>query len=111
MKRGGKKKSAQKKLANVGVDFTRGFVATGLLSLFQDRDRLQIGRADATRILRHALQGGVALSAGSAAAEAVRQQDYATAMTALAGGAVGVLAIEKLLRRPALINPIEGEEA
>lgn len=111
MKRGGKKKSAQKQLANVGVDFTRGFVATGLLSLFQDRDPLRIGRADAARILRHALQGGVALSAGSAAAEALRQQDYATAMTALAGGAVGVLAIEKLLRRPALPHTIEGEQA
>lgn len=111
MKNRGKKKAARKELANVGVDFTRGFVATGLLSLFQDRDQLTIGRADAARILRHALQGGVALSAGSAAAEAVRRQDYATAMTALAGGAAGILAIEKLLRRPAPTHTIEEGQA
>lgn len=109
MKARGKRGSRQAKASSVGVDFTRGFVATGLLSLFQDRDQLKLGRADARRVLRHALQGGVALCAGSVAAEALRRQDYASALTALAGGAAGVLAAEKILRQPALTNTIEGE--
>lgn len=104
------KKGAQKKRAStVAVDFTRGFVATGLLSLFQDRGLSKRGSVDARRVLRHALQGGMALAAGSAAADALRRRDYTTLLSAVAGGAAGILTIEQLLRRPALTNSREIE--
>lgn len=110
MKKRGKKGAPKKRADAVAVDFTRGFVATGLLSLFQDRVASKRGSVDARRVLRHALQGGMALAAGSAAAEALRRRDYTTVLSAVAGGAAGILTIEQLLRRPALTNSREIEQ-
>lgn len=74
--------------------FVRGFVASACLSAFQDAP----GRADPRRILRHALQGGTALSAGVHAARALQRQEYARALLAGASGALGVMLVERLLR-------------
>jgi hypothetical protein len=50
------------------------------------------------RVLRHALQGGAALAAGTRAAAAFRQQDYPSMLVAGVAGAAGVLLLERLLR-------------
>ncbi len=81
----------------VGGNFVQGFVAAGCVSAFQDHASPG-GAADLKRVLRHALQGGAALAAGSQAAMAVRRQDYTGALVATAAGAAGVLLIERLLR-------------
>lgn len=78
------------------TDFTRGLVATGLLTAVQGR-WTEGGRPDGRRILRHALQGGAALAAASAAADALRTRDYAALLLAVAAGAAGVVAVERLL--------------
>lgn len=83
------------------ADFTRGFVATGLLSVIQDRSVKTALPLDRRRALRHALQGGAALAAGSAAAQALQNQDAPTALSAVAGGAAAILAVEYLLRESA----------
>lgn len=75
--------------------FVQGFVTTGLLAAIQN----QPGRPVADkRALRLALQGGTALAAGSAAAQAWQHQDLGRALTALAVGAAGVMAIEHLMK-------------
>ncbi len=76
--------------------FTRGLVAAACLSAFQDR-RAEGSREALRRIVRHGLQGGVALSAGSQAAMAVRQGNYLRALTLAAAGATGVLLVERCL--------------
>lgn len=81
--------------AELASNFTRGLVAAGLLSAIQDR--WTVDKLPSRKILRQALQGGVALAAGVATAESLRKQDYLGALAALAGGAVGVIALEKLL--------------
>lgn len=78
------------------ADFTRGMVAAGLLTAVQGR-WTRGGRTDGRTILRHALQGGVALAAASAAADALRTRDYAAIVLAVAAGAAGVVAVEHLL--------------
>ena len=80
-----------------GGGFVQGFVAAGCVSAFQDRPAPACA-VDLKRVLRHALQGGAALAAGSQAAMAVRRQDYTGALVATAAGAAGVLLIERLLR-------------
>lgn len=80
-----------------GGGFAQGFVTAGCLSAFQDRPSPQ-SPADLKRVLRHALQGGTALAAGSQAAQALRQRDYTRALAATVAGAAGVLLIEQLLR-------------
>ncbi|MHB1375569.1 MAG: hypothetical protein ACYC5W_12040 [Thauera sp.] len=81
----------------LGGSFVQGFVAAGCVSAFQDRPSTACP-ADLKRVLRHALQGGTALAAGSHAAMALRQQDYTRVLVAAAAGAAGVLLIERLLR-------------
>ncbi|MFT3759641.1 hypothetical protein [Thauera sp.] len=83
-----------------GATFMQGFVAGGCLSAFQDRPAqlCSPSPAELKRVLRHALQGGTALAAGTWAAAAVRQQNYAGVLAAAAVGAAGVLIIERLLR-------------
>lgn len=83
------------------ADFARGFVATGLLSVIQDRSSRPATLLDRRRALRHALQGGAALAAGSAAAQALQAQDGPRALGAVAGGAAAILTIEYLLRATA----------
>lgn len=81
-------------------DFTRGMVATGLLTAVQGR-WTKGGPPAGRTILRHALQGGAALAAASSAADALRRRDYAALVLAVAAGAAGVVALEQLL------NPAE----
>lgn len=97
MKKRGKKSSPPAPGRALATDFTRGFVASGLLSALQDH----AGRADGRRTLRHALQGGAALAAGSVAAEALARRDALSVLLAVAGGAATILTIEQLLRRRA----------
>lgn len=83
------------------TDFTRGLVATGLLSLLQGRGANAGGAPDFHRVWRQALQGGVALAAGSAAAEAIQRRDYLLAVSGVAAGAAAIYGIEQFMR-PAL---------
>lgn len=76
--------------------FTQGFVASACISAFQDVTHPDC-KADYKRILRHGLQGGTALAAGSHAATALRRSDYTGALLSLGIGAAGVLLLEKLL--------------
>lgn len=78
--------------------FARGAIATGLLSAIQ-REAGAAPRSGRT-VLRHALQGGAALAAGTMAAEAIRRGRLAEALIAAAGGAAGMVAIEFLLNPP-----------
>ena len=79
--------------------FARGFVTTALLVALQGRSKAGASPPPGRKILRHALQGGAALAAGSVAAEALQSRDYGLALTAMASGAAGVLAAEYLLNR------------
>jgi len=81
--------------AELTSNFTRGMIAAGLLTAIQDR--ANVGRSPNRKVVRLALQGGVALAAGTATAESLRDQDYLGALAAFAGGAVGVMALEALL--------------
>lgn len=76
--------------------FTRGFVAAACLSAFQDRPGF-----DSRRVLRHALQGGAALTAGTQAARSLQRGQWVGALTAVAAGAAAVQLIETLLGEPA----------
>lgn len=80
--------------------FIRGFVASACLSAFQDVPQ-PASRKNLKRVLRHALQGGAALTAGGHAVSALRQRNYASALIAAAAGAASVFAIEQLLREAA----------
>jgi len=77
--------------------FTQGFVASACISAFQDVARPG-SKADYQRIVRHGLQGGAALAAGSHAARALHRNDYTGALLSIAAGAAGVLLVEHLLR-------------
>jgi hypothetical protein len=77
--------------------FTKGFVATSCVSAFQGVSQ-PASQANLKRVLRHGLQGGTALAAGSRAAMALSHRDYSGALIATAAGAIGVLLIENLLR-------------
>ncbi|MDR2925142.1 MAG: hypothetical protein LBU76_04225 [Azoarcus sp.] len=77
-------------------DFARGFVSAGLLSAAKQRAK---GRAFNRRtVLRHALQGGVALAAAVAAGHAAQRRDYAALAVTAALGAAGVFALDDVLR-------------
>lgn len=107
------RKQARKLVGKPGDgSFVRGFVASACLSAFQDVPR-PATRKNLKRVLRHALQGGTALTAGSRAVAAVNRGAYGEALAALAAGAAGVLIIENLLRAGAA-HPQEnahGQEA
>lgn len=75
--------------------FVQGFVATGLLAAIQNQPTRPV--AD-KRALRRALQGGAALAAGTAAAQAWQQRNIGRALTALALGTASVLAVEHLMK-------------
>ncbi|KAF0223028.1 MAG: hypothetical protein FD176_2194 [Rhodospirillaceae bacterium] len=97
MRKGKGKAKAAAALAPVELagNFTRGLIATGLLAAIQDRWSHE--KPSNRKVLRLALQGGAALAAGIAAAESLRRGDYARALIAVAGGAVGVGVAEMLL--------------
>lgn len=91
--------------------FVRGFIATALLSALQ-------GRAEAgapppwRKILRHGLQGGAALAAGTKAAECIARRDYATGTAAVMAGAAAIVAAETALQIPHVQEtPLGQEEA
>jgi len=108
-KRKAKAPSRPLALAELTSNFTRGMVAAGLLTAIQDRGN--VGRPPSRKIVRQALQGGVALAAGVATAESLREQDYLGALAAFAGGAVGVMALESLLASESSETPEPVEEA
>lgn len=91
--------------AELASNFTRGLVATGLLAAVQDR--WSQNKASNRKVARLALQGGTALAAGIATAESLRRGDSARALLALAVGAAGVVALEKLMNPD---TPIAAEE-
>ena len=70
--------------------FLRGAIAAGLLAAIAP----EVGRQEA---MRRALQGGTALAAGIASANAIDRRDYGSALLALAAGAAGLHAIDYLL--------------
>jgi len=80
--------------------FTKGFVASACISAFQGVAQPS-SQANLKRVLRHGLQGGTALAAGTRASMALRHRDYSGALIAATAGAIGVLLIENLLRDPA----------
>ncbi|MGQ9368066.1 hypothetical protein [Azospirillum sp. ST 5-10] len=93
----------------IAATFTRGMVAGGLIAAIQDR--ATAGAAPPGRtVLRHALQGGAALAAGAAAAEALRGRDVAGAVLAVAAGAAGVVVVEHLLNPAPSPTPVTHEE-
>lgn len=77
-------------------NFIRGFVSAGLLASFQRDGRR--AHPNTRRILRLALQGGAALSAGGATVEALRRDSPLGALGAIATGAAAVMMIEHLLQ-------------
>ncbi|MBB3103161.1 hypothetical protein [Azomonas macrocytogenes] len=99
-------------IINPDGSFTRGFVATACLSACQDNGLAQ-SPEQIKRILKHALQGGTALAAGSHAAVAVQRKDYLGALLATTAGAAGVLLVERLLREHAQTaqEVTDGQEA
>lgn len=80
--------------------FTQGFVAAGCISAFQNIAH-PAAPENFRRVLRHSLQGGIALAAGSRTAAALHQNDYGAALLTVMTGAASVLLIENLLRDPA----------
>jgi len=72
-------------------NFMRGFLGSGMLAAFQDRQRQQ---PSAARVLARALQGGTALATGVATANAFQRGETGRALTALLLGSAGVAAIE-----------------
>lgn len=107
--------------------FVRGFVAAALLSALQDRAAGPTPPAptlpaptppaptlpDWRKVLRHGLQGGAALTAGTLSAQAVARRDYGTGAAAILVGAAAVMAVETTLNSPPFLqeNPLGQEEA
>lgn len=99
-------KKPAKKLSSPGNvtklnDFVRGFVSAGLAIGQRSRPML------AGHVLHHALQGGIAMTAATAAAHATQQRNYANAVIAVVVGAAGIYALDCLLRGK---TRIPGEE-
>lgn len=92
-----KRRGAPVPLGETPTVFARGFLVTGLLVALQGRREPGAMPPPRRKVLRHALQGGAALAAGTVAAEALRRRDYGLALAAVAAGAAGVVAAEYLL--------------
>ncbi|CAA7622437.1 hypothetical protein [Magnetospirillum sp. SS-4] len=95
--------------AEIGAAFTRGFVATGLLSALQGRGRAG-GPPPWRRILRHSVQGGAALAAGTVAAEAIQRRDYGVGIAAIIAGGAVVAAAETVLHSQSIEENCRGQE-
>lgn len=76
----------------IASGFVRGFIATGLLAAVTP------GGLFARRTLRMAMQGGVAMAAGIAGANALMRGDYVGVLRATTAGAAGLLSIDYALR-------------
>ena len=72
--------------------FVRGFIAAGLVAASG------AGRPARRETLRLALQGGTAMAAGVAGANAIDRRDYASALVAVAAGAAGLSVIKHLFQ-------------
>lgn len=92
-----KRRGALAPLDEAPTVFARGVLVTGLLVALQGRREPGAVPPPRCKVLRHALQGGAALAAGTVAAEALRRRNYGLALAAVAAGAVGVVAAEYLL--------------
>jgi len=113
-------KKAKKKGAGLGETsseiFVRGFLAAGLLAAIRDRLDPEEPTANSRKVLRHAIQGGCALTAATLTARALARQQYGQAILAAGLGAAGLIAAEQTLRpetAPALIEEtalVEEEE-
>ncbi|TAN77954.1 MAG: hypothetical protein EPN20_01380 [Magnetospirillum sp.] len=91
--------------------FVRGFIATALLSALQDRAAAS-APPHWRKILRHGLQGGAALAAGTKAAQAITRRDYRTGTVAVMAGATVIVAAETALQIPhTQENPLGQEKA
>lgn len=90
------RRSRRPSVRRAAIAFTRGFIATALIETLQDRS--PGAPPPARKVLRRALQGGVALAAGTLAAGAIDRRDLAAAAGAILAGAAGLVAAETLLR-------------
>ena len=75
----------------VSNGFMRGFISAGLIAVTASRAQAR------KNALRLALQGGTAMAAGVASADALDRREYGSALLAVAAGAVGLGAINRLL--------------
>lgn len=75
--------------------FARGAVAGGLLSALQSGAKP--GKRSRRKVLRHALQGGIATATGLGVANALEQGNLSRAGLLLAGGILGIASAERLL--------------
>lgn len=103
MKPRSKKARKQERLARqgtgLGEDFVRGFVSTALLAGLRERKP--------SRLLRVALQGGIALAAASAAARATTRRSIPSALGAALVGYASLQLVEHFVPAP----PASGAQA
>lgn len=84
--------------------FVRGAVAGGLLSALQgdgetEKKRRRKSKKNHRKMLKHALQGGFAVSTGMGVANLLQQGNYRHAGGLLLVGALGIAASEWLLTK------------
>jgi len=108
----GKKKRKGAALGETAPEiFLRGFVAAGLLTAIRDRLDPEEPTANSRKVLRHAVQGGCALTAATLAARALTRRDYGPAILAAGLGTAGLIAAEYALRpAEAAVTTAELEE-
>lgn len=85
-------KPQSRELAN---HFVRGAVAGGLISALQGGNKPSKGSR--RKILRHSLQGGLAVATGLGVANALEQGNVQRAGLLLLGGIIGIASTEQLL--------------
>ncbi|MDR0563576.1 MAG: hypothetical protein LBG78_01390 [Azoarcus sp.] len=96
-----KKRKQRKSLSlsprNFTNDFVRGTLASGIVAVIAQKNRVN------RSVARAALQSGVALAGVTIAADALQQRCYFRALLAAAGATAGVYALQQLLpEKPAL---------
>ncbi|MDR3323881.1 MAG: hypothetical protein LBS89_06735 [Zoogloeaceae bacterium] len=100
-KTNGRKKRGSLNLSSISNDFVRGFFSYALVAAVEDsrsgNPNSALKALGSARVLRTSTLYGAALVAGVAAGEAVERRDYVTALAAIAGGAAGVYALDRLL--------------
>ncbi|MDR2112008.1 MAG: hypothetical protein LBQ62_02730 [Candidatus Accumulibacter sp.] len=89
--------------------FVRGFIVAGLVAAVTGEKRAAGGQTRA-ETLRLALQGGTALAAGIAGANALDRRDYGSALIAVAAGAAGLSAIDYLFTETSFNEKETGDE-
>jgi DNA-binding NarL/FixJ family response regulator len=100
-----KKNSKIQTLLNTesGKQFVRGFIATGLLATLPAPS----SSTSAKKALQLALRGGIAIAAGTAASNALKQQRYTHAILSVAAGVCGMSLADRLF---ALSHTKESED-